>query len=151
MTFNNIFDNGRGRAKSAEDSAKKVHEKIPGDRPEREGVDPELYDGIPDVPRDPKIIRETSPEALSIMSNFITPMFQSTQTAADEQKNASNNPASTSSMASSAKDETAKNMKAEIKDEDRPKVDDPNLEKTRKENEKAVKEVRRNPDGSVIW
>lgn len=74
MSFRNIFDSGGNEAKSAEESARKVSEDIPGARPEREGVDPELYDGIPEAARDPKIVRETSPEALNIMNNFITPV-----------------------------------------------------------------------------
>ncbi|MER6350072.1 hypothetical protein ACWC10_35800 [Streptomyces sp. NPDC001595] len=149
MSFKNIFDGGASGAKAAEESAEKVHEKVPGARPEREGVDQELYDDIPDLPRDPKIMRETSPEALSIMNSFITPLFRNTRTAAAEQKNASENPGSTSGMASSAKDEAAKKIEAEISDEDRPKSGDVELEEIRKGNHQSAKDVKRNADGSV--
>ncbi len=122
MTFQNIFGSGGSEAKSAEESARKARENIPGAWPEREGLDPELYDGIPEVARDPKIVRETSPEALDIMGNFIAPLFRNTQTAAAEQQAASENPDSTAGMASSAKDETFKKVKVEIKEEDQPKI-----------------------------
>ncbi|MGI5526903.1 hypothetical protein ACQEVX_05555 [Streptomyces syringium] len=151
MTFKNIFDGGGNEAKSAEDSARKVHETIPGFRPEREGVDPELYDDIPEATRDPKIIRETSPEALRIVNNFITPLFQNTRTAAAEQRKASEDPKSTSDMASSAKDEASKKMKAEIKSDDEPKISDEERKNLRKDNYEKVKSVERNADGSVRW
>ncbi|ARF53279.1 hypothetical protein [Streptomyces gilvosporeus] len=151
MSFKNIFDGGGREAKSAEESAQKVNEKIPGARPEREGVDPELYDGIPEAARDPKIIRETSPEALDVMNQFITPLFKNTQTAAVKQQEASVNPESTTGMASSAKDEAFKKVQAEIRDEDRPTVSDEKLEELRKDNYKSVKNVQRAQDGSVKW
>jgi len=151
MTFKNIFDSGGKEAKAAEDSAQNVDEKIPGAWPEREGVDPELYDGIPDAPRDPKIVRETSPEALAIMNNFLTPLFKNTQTAAAKQREASENPESTSGMASSAKDEAFKKVEVEIRDEDQPKAGDKRLEELKKENYKSAKNVKRRSDGSVEW
>lgn len=151
MTFKNVFGEGGREAKSAEESARKVKENIPGAWPEREGVDPELYDGIPEAARDPKIMRETSPEALDVMNNFITPLFNNTQTAAAKQQEASENPESTSGMASSAKDEAFKKVEAEIKDEDRPTVSDEKLEELKKDNYKSVKGVKRAPDGSVRW
>lgn len=76
-SFKNIFDS-RGVAQNAEDAARVVNERIPGARPEREGVDPELFDGIPEAARDPKIVREVSPGALNIMSNFVKPLFKAT-------------------------------------------------------------------------
>ncbi|MFD7238324.1 hypothetical protein ACFWAT_23845 [Streptomyces syringium] len=151
MTFNNIFDSGGSEAKSAEESAQKIHETIPGYRPEREGVDPELYDDIPDVVRDPKIVRETSPEALRIVNGFITPLFGNTQTVATKQRDASTDPESTSGMASSTKDEAFKKVKAEIKDEDKPKISDEERKNLRKDNHEKVKNVQRNADGSVRW
>ncbi|WP_432141536.1 hypothetical protein [Streptomyces sp. bgisy084] len=151
MTFKNIFDSGGSEAKSAEESAQKVNEKIPGAWPEREGVDPELYDGIPETARDPKIIRETSPEALSIMNNFLTPLFQNTQTAAATQREASENPESTSGMAPSAKDEAFKKVEVEIEGKDQPKTSDEKLAESRKGNYTSVKNVQRAADGSVKW
>ncbi|MFF7230549.1 hypothetical protein [Streptomyces sioyaensis] len=151
MTFQNIFNSGGSEAKSAEEAAQKVNEKIPGARPEREGVDPELYDGIPETARDPKIIRETSPEALSIMNNFLSPFFKNMQTAATEQRDASENPESTTGMASSAQDEAFKKVAVEIRDEDQPKISDEKLAESKKDNQKSVKDVKRAPDGSVKW
>ncbi|SEE46959.1 hypothetical protein SAMN05428954_2717 [Streptomyces sp. 2112.3] len=151
MTFKNIFDSGGNEAKSAEDSAQNVNEKIPGAWPEREGVDPELYEGIPEAARDPKIIRETSPEALAVMNGFLAPLFKNTQTAATKQREASENPESTSGMASSAKDEAFKKVEVEIRDEDQPKAGDESLEELKKENYKSVKNAKRRSDGSVEW
>lgn len=123
MSFKNIFDSGGSEAEAAERRARNA--RIPGARPEREGVDPELYDGIPpETGRDPKIMRETSPEALDIMNSFIAPLFKNTQTVAAEQRAASENPASTSDMASSTKDEAFTNVEVEIRDEDRPTISD---------------------------
>ncbi|MFH8289308.1 hypothetical protein [Streptomyces sp. NPDC018059] len=151
MTFQNIFDSGGSEARSAEESARKARENIPGAWPEREGVDPELYDGIPEAARDPKIVRETSPEALDIMSNFIAPMFKNTQTAAAKQREASENPASTSGMASATKDEAFKKVQVEIKDEDQPKISDKDrpkvsgeqLEESRKSNRSSANDIPR--------
>ncbi|WP_405580410.1 hypothetical protein [Streptomyces sp. NBC_01092] len=149
MSFRNIFDSGGNEAKSAEESARKVSEDIPGARPEREGVDPELYDGIPEAARDPKIVRETSPEALNIMNNFITPLFKNTQTAAAKQQESSEDPESTSGMASAAKDEAFKKVDAEIRDDDRPKVSDEELKELRKDNRESVRNVKRTADGTT--
>ncbi|WP_116245020.1 hypothetical protein [Nocardiopsis sp. FIRDI 009] len=139
MTFKNIFDNGESEARSAEESARNVYEKIPGARPEWEGVDPELFDGIPEAERDPKIIRETSPEALDIMNSFIAPLFKNTQTAAAKQRTASENPESTSGMASSAKDEAFKKVQVEIEEEDRPEISDEEREELSKESYGSAK------------
>jgi hypothetical protein len=147
MSFKNIFDSGGSEAKSAEESAQRASEGIPGAWPEREGVDPELYDGIPEAARDPKIMRETSPEALNIMNNFLTPLFKNTQTVADKQREASENPESTSGMASSVKDEAFKKVKVEIRDEDRPKTSDEQLDEVRKDNYESVKNAKRNDGG----
>ncbi|MEV0256023.1 hypothetical protein AB0H82_17400 [Streptomyces sp. NPDC050732] len=151
MSFKNIFESGGGEAKSAEESAQKVRDDIPGARPEEEGVDPELYDGIPPVTRDPKTVRETSPEALNIVNNFITPLFRNTRTAAAAQQAASEDPASTTGMASSAKDEAFKKVKVEIRDEDRPhiseedrpKLSDEEREELRKSNAESAKNTKR--------
>lgn len=135
MSFKNIFEGGKGEAGSAEESAQNVYEKIPGARPEREGVDPELFDGIPDAERDPKIIRETSPEALSIMSTFLAPLFKNTQTAATAQQEASEDPQTTSDMASSAADETFAKVEVEIDDEDQPNISEEEREKLKQDNQ----------------
>ncbi|WP_017608841.1 hypothetical protein [Nocardiopsis xinjiangensis] len=140
MSFKNIFENGKGEAESAEESAQHVHEKIPGARPEWEGVDPELYDGIPDAERDPKIIRETSPEALSVMNTFIAPMFKNTQTAATEQQQASEDPQTTSDMASSSMDEAYKNVEVEIDEEDQPEISAEEREELKQFNQQDRKE-----------
>lgn len=120
MSYQNVFTGGAGEAESAEQSAQHLREKIPGAWPERQGVDPELYDDIPDVPRDPKIVNELAPEALNITGNFLTPLFQNFQTVAANQLEVSENPASTSGMASSIHGEISKEVKPEIPDDSTP-------------------------------
>ncbi|WP_017570480.1 hypothetical protein [Nocardiopsis halotolerans] len=122
MSFKNIFGIGGNEARDAEEASRNVYGKIPGVRPEREGVDPELYDGIPPAEPDPKIIRETSPEALAIMNTFVTPLFGNTRTVAAEQRKTSEDPGSTSGMASSAKDRAFTTVRVGIRDEDRPEI-----------------------------
>jgi hypothetical protein len=141
MSFKNIFEGGGSEARSAEESAQKVGENIPGAWPEWKGVDPELYDGIRDVERDPKIVRETSPEALRIMNGFLSPLFKRTGSAAAGQQATSEDPASTAGMASSAEGETFKQVKVEIRDEDRPRVKGEDLPKA---SEEEMEEMRRN-------
>lgn len=151
MTFKNIFDSGGSEAKSAEEAARKARENIPGAWPEREGVDPELYDGIPEVRRDPKLVRETSPEALDIMGNFIAPLFKNTQTAATKQQAASESAESTTTMASAAKDEAFKKAGVVIKEEDQPKISekdrpqisDKQLDQSRKDNRASANDIPR--------
>ncbi|MEU6676588.1 hypothetical protein [Streptomyces sp. NPDC046925] len=151
MSFKNIFEGGGSEAKSAEESAQKVYEKIPGARPERQGIDPELYDGIPDVERDPKIVRETSPEALRIMNGFLSPLFQRTGSAAAEQQATCEDPASTTGMASASEGETFKKVNVEIRDEDRPgvkaedlpKMSEAEMEEMRRKNAEAAAKVER--------
>jgi hypothetical protein len=155
VSFKNIFNGGGNEAKAAGESAREVRGRIPGARPEREGVDPELYEDIPEVDRDPKIMRETSPEALDIMNGFLAPMFENTRTAAAEQRATSENPASTSGMASSAKDEAFTKVDAEVRDEDkpnigdedRPRISDEERERLRKDNDKAAQGIKRTGDG----
>ncbi|MEV5138662.1 hypothetical protein AB0K71_26255 [Streptomyces syringium] len=149
MSFKNIFGGGGNEAKSAEESAQKIYSQIPGVRPEDEGVDPELYEGIEKTPRDPKIVRETSPEALNIANSFLTPLFKNTQTAAAGQQKASENPETTTGMASSTMDKASEKMEVKIKDEDKPKISDEDRANLKKDNREQVKNVERNADGSV--
>ncbi|MFB8765602.1 hypothetical protein [Nocardiopsis alba] len=142
MTFKNIFGNGKNEARAAEESSRNVHEKIPGARPEWEGVDPELLEGIPEVERDPKLVRETSPEALAIMNGFVTPLFQNTQTAASTQQDAAEDPASASDMASAAKDKAFEDVEVEIDEKDRPDIDAEERERLKNDNHESTKNVQ---------
>ncbi|MFE6410865.1 hypothetical protein ACFVOR_28505 [Streptomyces sp. NPDC057837] len=151
MSFKNIFGGGESEAKSAEESAREVYGNIPGARPERLGVDPELYEGIEPVERDPKLVRETSPEALRVMNGFLSPLFKRTGSAATEQRAACDDPASTAGMASSAEGETFKEVKVQIRDEDRPgvkgedlpRMSEEEMEDMRRKNSEAAAKVER--------
>ncbi|MBQ1084074.1 hypothetical protein [Nocardiopsis sp. B62] len=142
MTFKNIFGNGGKEAGAAEESARDVHGRIPGARPEWEGVDPELFDGIPEVERDPKLVRETSPEALKILGGFVAPLFGNTRAAATEQRAASEDPGSTTDMASSTRDEASGKVTVEVEEEDQPSISDQDREELRKDNERSTENVR---------
>ncbi|MFR9727782.1 hypothetical protein ACL03H_01040 [Saccharopolyspora sp. MS10] len=120
MSFENIFTGGADRASTAERSANTIHDTVPGARPERSGIDPELYDGIPDEPRDPKIVSELSPEALTITGDILAPLFQKFRSLAEDQRAASEDPATTSGMARATRDEAAKDVRPEIDEEDAP-------------------------------
>lgn len=109
MSFFNIFNSDKVEAKSAQDSARTLNRLVPGYWPESEGVDEELYDGlIKDPVRDPKIVKERAPEVLDIVGKVLEPLFGRMQAIADEQRAVSENPASTSGMASSVLNEAAR-------------------------------------------
>src|SRR5699024_4378350 len=129
MSFKNIFGTSKGEAEAAENSAHDIYGKSPGAQPEEKGVDPELLDAIPDTERDPKILRETSPEALSIMNTFLSPLFKNTPTSATDQRETSENPRTTSDMASSDTDDTYKTVNAVLATENRPNISDGEREK----------------------
>ncbi|GGS15216.1 MULTISPECIES: hypothetical protein [Streptomyces] len=151
MSFKNIFGNSGNEAKAAEESAQKLSEKIPGAWPEDQGVDPELYEDMPPTAaRDPKIIRETSSEALGIMNDFLTPLFRNTRSAAAQQQTASEDPASTTSMASAAKDEASKNVKVEIREEDRPTIGEEEREGLKHDNYAAARSAKKRTDDESI-
>ncbi|RJO75132.1 hypothetical protein D5S18_17320 [Nocardia panacis] len=128
MSFFNIFTSAKTEAKSAQDSAQTLNRLIPGYRPESEGVDEELYDGlVKDPVRDPKIVKERSPEALTIVGSFLDSLFGQNQTVAESQRATSENPASTSGMASSVLGEVSHGtssqgitVPSQIKDTDKP-------------------------------
>lgn len=126
--FNNIFNGDKVQAKSAQDSAQTLNKLIPGYRLESEGVDEELYDGLTKDPvRDPKIVKERSPEALNILGKVLGPLFEYNQTIAESQRKVSEDPASTSGMASSVLGEVSHGassqgitVQSQIKDTDKP-------------------------------
>jgi hypothetical protein len=128
MSFFNIFNGDKAEAKSAQDSAQALNKLIPGYWLESEGVDEELYDGLTKDPvRDPKIVKERSPEALNIVGKVLDPLFGHNQTVAEGQRIVSENPASTSGMASSVLGEVSHGassqgitVQSQIKDTDKP-------------------------------
>ncbi|CCH31848.1 hypothetical protein ABZ816_25920 [Actinosynnema sp. NPDC047251] len=120
MTYQNIFDGGKGQALSAEKAAQTLRKEIPG--AVDPDIDPELLTGIPQKARDPKIVNELSPVALEIAGRFLEPLFKSTQKAAVDQLAASNDPKTTSTMASSTLQEVATQVKATVNASDEPKM-----------------------------
>lgn len=67
------------------------------------------------------------------MSTFVSPLFKNTQEAADSQREAAEDPRTTTDMASSAKDEAFKNVEVEIDDEDRPEINEEDREQMKQD------------------
>lgn len=116
MSFKNIFDNGGDEAGSAEQSAQALNEDTPGAGDVSEAV------RKMESERDPWLVRQTAHGAFDVMG-FLGPMLQNTQNMAATQRQVSEDPGSTSTMASST-------MKAfgppqvNISEEDMPKPED---------------------------
>ncbi|MEV0416523.1 hypothetical protein AB0I68_38790 [Streptomyces sp. NPDC050448] len=116
MSFKNIFDNGGNEAGSADQSAQKLNKDTPGAGDVSEAV------RKLESERDPWLVRQTAHGAFDVMG-FLSPLFQSTQGVAAAQRQVSEDPGSTSKMASS----TTKAFgppKVTISDEDMPKLED---------------------------
>ncbi|MBB4935484.1 hypothetical protein F4561_006378 [Lipingzhangella halophila] len=101
MSFENIFNGGANESGSAEQTARDVHTNIPG------------------ATDTSHIVRQKSPEALTVM-NYISSLFQNSQEMAGDQRQASQNPASTAGMAASAKGAASENMHVTISEDDLP-------------------------------
>ncbi|MFD7334559.1 hypothetical protein ACFV98_00955 [Streptomyces violascens] len=116
MSFKNIFDNGGEQAGSAEKSADALNKDTPGSGDVSEAV------RKLESERDPWVMRQTAHGAFDVMS-FLGPLFQNAQGAAAAQRQASEDPSSTSNMASS----TTKAFgppTVSISDDDAPKLED---------------------------
>ncbi|MFC2254896.1 hypothetical protein ACETRX_35325 [Labrys portucalensis] len=83
--FKLIFDGAIQAGQLAEKAAGYLHGYIPGEWNVRKLADPELFEGITEEEyerQDPKIVREDSPVALDLTSNFIQATFLNLQTLA---------------------------------------------------------------------
>jgi sugar lactone lactonase YvrE len=131
--FGNIFSGGKDRAGDAEKSADKITEDTPGagdgdwdDDEESVSGDISAFVHKLESGRDPWQPRQTAHGALGIMRGFLGPHFKNFQTAADGQRHVSEDPKSTSGMASSAAKSSAGEESfrdsAKISDEDRPSI-----------------------------
>ncbi|MGW1763296.1 hypothetical protein ACWCQL_04250 [Streptomyces sp. NPDC002073] len=116
MSFKNIFDNGGDEAGSAEQSAQKLNDGTPGAGDVSEAV------RKMESERDPWLVRQTAHGAFDVMG-FLNPLFHNAQGMAAAQRQVSEDPSATSTMASS----TTKAFgppKVSISDEDMPKLED---------------------------
>ncbi|MFJ8311023.1 MULTISPECIES: SMP-30/gluconolactonase/LRE family protein [unclassified Streptomyces] len=116
MSFKNIFDNGGDQAGSADKSAEALNKDTPGAG--------DISDAVRKLEseRDPWLVRQTAHGAFDVMG-FLNPLFQNAQGAAAAQRQVSEDPGSTSTMASS----TTKAFgppKVSIGDDDMPKLED---------------------------
>ncbi|MFJ3928387.1 hypothetical protein [Streptomyces sp. NPDC090022] len=116
MSFKNIFDNGGDEAGSADRTAHALNEDTPGSGDVSEAV------RKLESERDPWLVRQTAHGAFDVMG-FLGPLFQNAQGAAATQRQVSEDPGATSSMASA----TTKSFgppQVSIGDEDMPRLED---------------------------
>ncbi|WP_035847655.1 Vgb family protein [Kitasatospora azatica] len=115
MTFKNIFDSGGDEADSAKQAADALNQDTPGTGP----ISGQVRDM--ESQRDPWLVRQTAHGALDVMG-FLGPLFEKVHSASADQLTASQDPASTTGMASSAMNKAFGTMKVEIRPEDLPNV-----------------------------
>ncbi|MGW2651919.1 hypothetical protein ACWC2T_45450 [Streptomyces sp. NPDC001393] len=116
MSFKNVFDTGGGEADSAKESAQALHSDAPG----AGDVSADVCDL--ERERDPWLVRQTAHGAFDVMG-FLSPFFQQFQDVSAAQRQVSEDPGSTSSMASSATKALGP-PKANISAEDMPNMED---------------------------
>ncbi|MGW0734514.1 hypothetical protein [Streptomyces sp. NPDC002851] len=151
--FGILFNGGEAGAGSAEKAAEDLEGDTPGAGKgawddEEESVSGSVSGYVHDLEsgRDPWHPRQTAHGALDVMRGFLSPHFNKFQTAAGEQREASENPKSTSSMASStlkssAEEDTFRNA-VKISDEDQPSISE--------EAKRRLKEAHYQTEGAVL-
>jgi hypothetical protein len=94
MSFENVLDTGGGQADSSKESAQALNNDTPGAG--------DVAGALRDLEnqRDPWLVRQTAHGASDVM-NFINPLFQKSQDVSASQRQVSEDPSSTSTMASS--------------------------------------------------
>ncbi|WP_282794949.1 YncE family protein [Streptomyces sp. CC224B] len=131
--FGNAFNGGKDRAGDAEKSTEDIREDTPGagsgdwdEDEESVSGDVSAYVHKLESGRDAWHPRQTAHGALDVMQGFLGSHFKNFQTAADNQRKASENPGTTSDMAASTmKSATADDsykQASHIKDEDQPGI-----------------------------
>ncbi|MEU6863328.1 hypothetical protein ABZ924_08660 [Streptomyces sp. NPDC046876] len=116
MSFKNIFDNGGDEAGSADKSARALNEDAPGSGDVSEAV------RKLESERDPWLVRQTAHGAFDVMG-FLNPLFRNAQGIAAAQRQVSEDPGATSTMAA-ATTKAFGPPKVSISDDDMPKLED---------------------------
>ncbi|MFD9268613.1 SMP-30/gluconolactonase/LRE family protein [Streptomyces goshikiensis] len=116
MSFKNIFENGGDEAGSADKAAQALGKDTPGAGDVSEAV------RKLESERDPWLVRQTAHGAFDVMG-FLNPLFRNAQDVAAAQRQVSEDPGSTSTMAS-ATTKTFGPPKVTISAEDMPKLED---------------------------
>lgn len=124
MLFKNIFDGSSQESSLAAQAASTIHSFIPGEWSIRQRADPELFEGIPDEPQDPKIVSEESAVGLAIAKGFLERSFANFDNLAKSQQETNQDPTTVTDTASSTLDETAKHVHAEPTSPSRPERPD---------------------------
>ncbi|MFC6931213.1 YncE family protein [Actinomadura yumaensis] len=142
MSFGNIFDSGGQGADSAKKSADALKEGTPGADQKAPGAK-DVPKNVRDMERerDPWLVRQTAHGALDVIG-FLGPLLQKFSDVSAAQKEVSQNPQSTSDMASSARDKALEKVQVKISDEDLPSMGD--------EEQKRLKEAYERSKGSLV-
>lgn len=114
MSYKSVFTSAGAEASSARQAADHLFDFIPGARPEREGIDPELYEGIPETAQDPRIVSDRATVALNVVQKVISPMFDNFGATSASERVVTDDPVSTSKMASATVNEVATNVTESI-------------------------------------
>ncbi|MFE7659491.1 NHL repeat-containing protein [Streptomyces celluloflavus] len=117
MSFENVFNTGGSEAGSADKSTQALHEDTPGTGSVSNAVW-EL-----EKQRDPWLVRQTAHGALDVMG-FLGPFFQKFQSVSADQRQVSEDPSSTSGMASSTMNKASESLSVKISDADLPNLGD---------------------------
>ncbi|MFF4406032.1 hypothetical protein ACFY2W_34390 [Streptomyces sp. NPDC001262] len=117
MFFSNIFSTGGGQAASTQNTVQGVHGTTFGDR--GNSADLRAWD----IQYGPRSLPNVPHEALNLMEGWFPNFFGSSQAAFTKQDKDSENPSTTSDVASSTRDTANKSVSADISDKDLPTAD----------------------------
>ncbi|MEV4441453.1 hypothetical protein AB0K09_20990 [Streptomyces sp. NPDC049577] len=131
MSFKNIFDSGGNEADSARQAADAFNKNTPGSGDVSEAV------RKLESERDPWLVRQTAHGAFDVMG-FLGPLFQKFHDVSADQRTVSEDPASTSGMASSAKNKAFENVQVKIRDEDLPYIGEDQQRKLKEAHDRAL-------------
>lgn len=114
MSYKNVFNSAGAEARSGKRAADHLYDFIPGARPEREGIDPELYEGIVETPNDPRIVSDRATVALDLVQGLISPLYANFDATSVSERDVNDDPTSTSKMAGATVNEVATNLTVSI-------------------------------------
>ncbi|MFI1972173.1 hypothetical protein [Streptomyces cinnamoneus] len=131
MSFKNVFDSSGDEADSAKQAAEALNKNTPGTGDVSEEV------RNLESKRDPWLVRQTAHGAFDVMG-FLDPLFQKVHEVSADQRRVSEDPKSTSDMASSAKDKAFESVQVKISDEDLPYISEEQQKKLKEARDKAM-------------
>lgn len=149
MSYKNVFNSAGAEARSGKQAADYLFDFVPGARPEREGIDPELYEGITETPNDPRIVSDRATVALNLVQGLISPMYANFDATSASERDVNEDPTSTSKMASATVNEVATNTTVGIPPENVAIPDDQNPQNPDSVNHPPVAPNPQHPNSST--